>query len=200
MEWEVLWEYYRKPCAPRTVMLARSAMADRTKHSTLTQEAIRILRNTSKSIPWSRKAKVLSNFSLWQKLSGYTEWFREIVIRSALGAYQDMLELDRTGKRPIYRERAWHRVKRNKEKERKKKHCFQNLGVQKNDFTVFCPKSPGGKLAAQWGNTLEQVNTSSGGRVCGYVAKQSGVPLSAMLYSFQPGEQDKCGKADCNPC
>ena len=60
--------------------------------------------------------------------------------------------------------------------------------------------SPGGKLASRWRNTLEQVRTSSGGRVRGYVAEQSGVPLSALLYSSQPGEQDKCGKADCNPC
>ncbi len=55
-EWEVSWQFYRKPCAARTVMLARSAMADRTKRSTLTQEAIRILRNTSRSVPWSRRA------------------------------------------------------------------------------------------------------------------------------------------------
>ena len=60
--------------------------------------------------------------------------------------------------------------------------------------------SPGGKLATRWRNTLEQVRTSSGGRVRGYVAEQSGVPLSALLYSSQPGEQDRCGRADCNPC
>jgi hypothetical protein len=60
--------------------------------------------------------------------------------------------------------------------------------------------SPGGKLAARWRSTLEQVRVSSGGRVRGYVAEQSGIPLSALLYSSQPGEQDSCGRADCNPC
>ena len=60
--------------------------------------------------------------------------------------------------------------------------------------------SPGGKLTARWRKTLEQVRISSGGRVRGYVAEQSGVPLSALLYSSQPGEQDSCGRADSNPC
>ena len=60
--------------------------------------------------------------------------------------------------------------------------------------------SPVGKLAARWKGTLEQVRISSGGRVRGYVAEQSGVPLSALLYSSQPGEKDSCGRADCNPC
>ena len=26
------------------------------------------------------------------------------------------------------------------------------------------------------------------------------MPLSALLYSSQPGKQDRCGRADCNPC
>ena len=38
-EWETVWKYYRKPCATRTLMLARSAMGDRTKRAALTQVA-----------------------------------------------------------------------------------------------------------------------------------------------------------------
>jgi hypothetical protein len=60
--------------------------------------------------------------------------------------------------------------------------------------------SPGGRLAARWRRVLEEMRVSSGGRVRGYVAEQSGVPLAALLYSSQPGEQDSCGQADCNPC
>ena len=164
-EWEIVWEYYRKPCAARTVMLARSAMADRTKRSTLTQEAIRILRNCSLSVPWSRRAELLSDFSLRLKISGYSERFRETVMRSALSAWDKLLEADQSGEQPLYRERTWCRDKRNKQKEAKKKHWFRNLGGQTNDFTVFCPMSPGGKLAARWKKTLEQIRVSSGGRV-----------------------------------
>ena len=61
-EWEVMWEYFRKPCSTRTLMLARLAMSDRTKRSALTQEAIQILRNCTMSLPWTRKAQPLSDF------------------------------------------------------------------------------------------------------------------------------------------
>ena len=50
-EWETLWEYYRKPCSTRTLMLARSAMSDRTKRAALTQEAIQILRTAAGHCP-----------------------------------------------------------------------------------------------------------------------------------------------------
>jgi hypothetical protein len=181
-------------------MLARSAMADRTKRSTLTQEAIRILRNCSLSVPWSRRAELLSDFCLRLKLSGYTERFRETVVRSALAAWSKLLELDRTGERPLYRERGWRREERSSQKERKKKNWFRKLGGQINDFALFCPMSPGGRLAARWKRVLEEMRVSSGGRVRGYVAEQSGVPLSALLYSAHLGEQDSCGQPDCNPC
>ena len=98
--------------------------------------------------------------------AGYTERFRKTVIRLALAAWKNMLELDRTGERPLYWERAWHRAERNKEGEMTKKHLLRNLGGQENNFTVFCPMLPRGKLAAR------------------YVAEQSGVPLSALLYSY----------------
>ena len=51
IEWVIVREYFQKPCAARTVMLARSDMADRTKNSTLTQEAMRIFKNCSLSVP-----------------------------------------------------------------------------------------------------------------------------------------------------
>jgi hypothetical protein len=131
---------------------------------------------------------------------GYTERFRETVFRSALAAWEKMLQQDESGERPLYRERGWQREERSRAKERKARTWYRKLGGKENDFTLFCPISPGGRLAARWRKTLDEVRESSGGRVRGYVAEQSGVPLSALLYSSQPGEQDSCGQLDCNPC
>ena len=46
----------------------------------------------------------------------------------------------------------------------------------------------------------EEVRASSGGLVQAYVAEQSGLPLSSLIYDNQPGEEDHCGSARCNPC
>ena len=124
-EWEVVWEYYRKPCSSRTVMLARSAMPDRVKRSTLTQEAIRIMKNTSLSIPWSRRAELLSDFSLRLKLSGYSERYRETVIRSALAAWSTMVEEHKSGQHPLYREREWRKEERRRAKGEEKPRLVQ---------------------------------------------------------------------------
>ena len=115
-------------------------------------------------------------------------------------AWERMLEEDRTGKRPLYRKRGWRREERNKEKEIKNSSWIRRFGGQTNNFTIFCPMSPGGRLASKWRQVLQEMRTSSGGLVRGYVAEQSGTPLGSILYSSQPGEVDSCGQADCNPC
>ena len=85
-------------------------------------------------------------------------------------------------------------------KESKKNGWFRRLGGKTNDFSLFCPASPGGKLATKWRQVLEEVRESSGGLIRGYVAEKSGIPLSALLFNTQPGEKDHCARDDCNPC
>ena len=108
--------------------------------------------------------------------------------------------MDRTGERPLYRPREWQREERARMKESKKSGWFRKLGGKTNDFSIFCPASPGGKLAEKWRKVMEEVRESSSGLVRGYVAEKSGIPLSALLFNTQPGEKDNCGKNDCNPC
>ena len=167
-------------------------MSDRTKRAALTQEAIQILRNCSRSLPWDRRASHLSDFCLRMKISGYGEKYRETIIRSALTAWEKQVEMDRAGERPLYRPREWQREERAKKKELKKSGWFRQLGGKTNDFSLFCPASPGGKLAAKWREVVDEVRQSSGGLVRGYVAEKSGTPLLALLFNNQPGEKDLC--------
>ena len=134
------------------------------------------------------------------KISGYSEKYRETIIRSALNAWENQIEQDRNGQRPLYRPREWRKEERTKKKELKKSGWFKKLGGKTNDFSLFCAASPGGKLASLWRKELEEMRKGSGGLVRGYVAEKSGIPLSALLFNNQPGEKDTCGKVDCNPC
>jgi hypothetical protein len=199
-EQRISFEFYRKPMASRLLILARSALPSRTKRAALTQDAIRIMRNCSVDIPWERRAELLSDFSLRMKLSGYPARYRETVFQSALKAWERMAEEDRTGVRPLYRDRSWRKEERSREKERKKAGWFKQLGGQKSDFPLFCPASPGSRLAERWRRVAEEVRVSSGGLVRATVVEQAGVPLSALLVDPLPGGQDLCEEADCNPC
>ena len=47
---------------------------------------------------------------------------------------------------------------------------------------------------------MEEVRASSGGLVRATVVEQPGLKVSALLVDSLPGEEDTCGKQDCNPC
>ena len=192
-------EFYQKPMAARLLMLAQSAMLCKTKRASLTQEAIRILRSCCPDIPWKRRAKMLSDFCLRMKMSGYPGRYRETIISSALKAWETMVEEDRTEKKPLYRDQSWRQGERAKEKERKKSGWYKRLGGKSSDFPLFCPASPGGRLAECWRKVAEEVRVSSGGLVRATVVEQPGVRLSALLVDNMPGEQDLCNKLECNP-
>ena len=63
---------------------------------------------------------MLSDFCLRMKMSGYPGRYRETIISSALKAWENMVEEDRTEKKPLYRDRSWRQGERAKEMERKK--------------------------------------------------------------------------------
>lgn len=196
----VMFEFYRKPMATRLLIMARSAMPSRTKRASLTQEALRIMRNCCPDIPWERRAELLSDFCLRMKISGYPQLYRKGIIESTLAAWDKILEEDRTGERPLYRERAWRREERQKEKEKKAAGWYKQLGGKKSDFPIFCPMSPGGRLAERWRKVAEEVRRASGGKVRPTIVEQPGLPISALLVDSLAGELDDCGKEDCNPC
>ena len=59
---EIFYEFYMKEMVRRSLMLARSAMPAKVKRASLTQEALRILRNTSPGVPaltaWDRMVEM----------------------------------------------------------------------------------------------------------------------------------------------
>ena len=71
------------------------------------------------------------------KLSGYSERYRETDVRSALTAWDRMVDEDKAGTKPLYSHRMLRREERNRNKDKKKSRWFRRLGGQDNDFTLF---------------------------------------------------------------
>ena len=67
----------------------------------------------------------------------------------------------------------------------------------KQQLPPVLPDVPGWPAGRE---VAEEVRASSGGLVRPYVAEQSGLPLSSLIYDNQPGEEDHCGSNTCNPC
>ena len=77
---------------------------------------------------------------------------------------------------------------------------MKKRGDGEADFPVFCPMTPGGKLAAKWKKVVEDVRMSIGGEVRRKVVEQGGLPLHSMMVKPLPRWEDSCDKVYCQPC
>ena len=134
------------------------------------------------------------------KVSGYAERYRQTIIASALVAWDKMQEENRSGVRPLYKDNTWKREERQRQKVKKRAGWYKQLGGKRSYFPLFCPISPGGRMAERWRRVVEEVRQSSNGLVRATVVEKPGVPISSLLVDSMPGESDNCGKQDCNPC
>ena len=141
---QVIYKFYSKPMANPFVILSKSAMSDKIKRNTLVQEAIRRLRNTSRTLPWDLKAKILSEFSNKMMISGYSEQFRLEVIQSAVRGYEKQLEKHDKGITPLHRPREFQAEER-----WKKKHLTKTAWYRPNHAVCFIQATPGAALAKE---------------------------------------------------
>ena len=88
---DIHYQLYRKPMAQHLTLLERSAMSMRMKRQAMSQEVVRIMRNTKESLPWSLKAEMLSLFSLRMKDSGYSSKIRQEIIEGGVRGYEKQL-------------------------------------------------------------------------------------------------------------
>ena len=57
---QIFYKFYKKKVSNPLLMLQSSAMPEKVKRATLTEEGIRRLRNTKRELPWEEKAEILS--------------------------------------------------------------------------------------------------------------------------------------------
>ena len=112
MEWVLGKADYEKPTKNPKVILADSAISSASKRTILTQECIRMLRNTKVELGEKCRNKHLSNFMVKLKNSGYGEKYRKEILDSALKGFNKMLEEDRNGTKPLFRNRSWNKEER----------------------------------------------------------------------------------------
>ena len=100
---QIQFEFYRKPCAPQTVIHVESSQPWEQKRTTMPQEVVKILLNCRRELKCSVKQKHLSNLMQRMKNSDYNEIFRSEVLKVGLHGFNKILEADIQGLKPIYR-------------------------------------------------------------------------------------------------
>ena len=85
------------------------------------------------------------------KNSGYDKKYRIEVLDSAMKAFEIMIEKERKGTKPLFRDRKWKSDERQLEKLDKKRNWFRTED-SKYKSVLFVPPTPGSRLAKELQN------------------------------------------------
>ena len=191
---QIQFKYFEKQCSNNYVIMERSAMSLSSKRTSLVQEGLRRMVNTSSALPDEIWRSVMEDFLVKLMRSGYSSRFREQVVHGALSAYQCRLRQMREGLRPLYRPRDYERDKRELDKIKKKENWYKGGGEMEPITVMFVTATPGGELAKTINSRLKEA------RVPVRIAEKAGMKLSRLVMKTNPHQLDCCDRSDCLPC
>ena len=93
----VVYKFFKKPQSNKFIRMARSALPDKIKRSTLTNEAMRRLHCCSPNLAKEIRNEVMEDFAKLLRRSGCSERFRHEVISDAMRGYEKRVEEERRG-------------------------------------------------------------------------------------------------------
>ena len=99
----VMYQYYEKSMIPITVLHRRSAMPESTRRSTLNQELIRRMVNTSEMVPMSKRMEIVDNYAQKMVNSEYTVEMTRQTIVGGLKGYERLLSLSKDQQNPRWK-------------------------------------------------------------------------------------------------
>ena len=147
----VVYKFFKKPQSNKFIMMARSALPDKIKRSTLTNEAMRRLHCCSPNLAKEIRNEVMEDFAKMLRRSGYSERFRHEVISDAMRGYEKRVEEERRGGRPLDRPRQYEEVERRNIKEDKRERFYrrEKRGTRIREGVFILPPTPNGILAKE---------------------------------------------------
>ena len=162
---QVTRQFYSKPMATPFTIPSRSAHTWQTKRSTLTQEGVRRLLNTSQNTSKIIRNDIMQQWDKKMNVSGYDEKFRTNVIRAAIKIYNHKVVTSEQGGRPLYRPTGWQSSERAIEKLVKRQTWYAGKGSERNQAPLIIDPTPTGQLELDIANILKDSARMSGTRV-----------------------------------
>ena len=194
------YEFYEKPTKNPKILLANSAINSSSKRTILTQECLRRIRNTKVELGVNVRNKHLNDFMLKMKKSGYTQEYRTQILKSALKAFQKMVEEDKNGTKPLFRSKQWNMEHRAESKRNKIKNWYKN--EEKSDIQyksiLFVPPTPGSQLLKELRKREDELNGKNGQKI--KIVEKGGVKMERILTNKYPFKPEKCDEKSCLLC
>ena len=223
----ILYCFFEKDMNSPFCILEKSALPENTKFSSLSQDLVRRMLNTSERISQQERNNVIENFVKKLTISGYRKDQVKNIVEAGLRGYQNKLErarkngemLHRSGKstenlrykKKLLEKNSW--FKKQKEgnendaskqpgpktgRNGKKKECGKN-GRNTIPVTVlFIPKTPGGDLARKLRLAEEEIEKITGDKI--KIVERAGIMLKRVLFKSNPWAGGHCGRSECLVC
>ena len=128
------------------VVLKSSAMSNKQKITTLTQEVFRRLHNTSDEMDENVKIVILNQFMQTLVISGYNEAERLTILRGGVNTYIKLRKKEADGERPFYRSSEFKKKQNVNNVNKKKSTNWFNKGTQKYATVMFVEATENDKL------------------------------------------------------
>ena len=183
-------------------MMAKSAVSDRVKRSSMTNEALRRLLCCSPGLEEADRKEVMEEFARLLRRSGYTERFRYEVISDAVRGHQKLVKGEREGGRPVDRPRSYQREERRGRREEKGERWYrrEKRGTRMREGLFIIPPTPGSVLAKAFQKVCLEELKGSNIQMC--VTERGGRRLGDELGTTAPGasSREHCRREQCFPC
>ena len=199
---KVVYKFFKKPMANQYTMMANSAVSDKVKRSTMTNDAMRRLLCCSPNLDEAIKTEVMEDYAKTLKRSGYSERFRHEIISDALKGHAKMVKAEAEGGRPVDRPREYQEKERRKAKSDKRERYYRNerRGMRVREGVFIVPPTPDSCLA----NELKRVCKEElrGSNIAMSVQERGGRTLGQELGTTVPGRSSRrhCQRDNCFPC
>ena len=187
----IMYEHYMKEVSSKALIHIRSAMPTNMKRTILTQEMVRIMLHCSRNLPYEVKVRHINDFILRMQYSGYNKEFRYDVTKSAMKAYDNILEKDALGEKPIHRAKDWKIEERRKEKVKKKENWYKNKG---SETVIFVPYTPHSQLKSIYMELIKQSKLKI------KVVERSGINIRRLIHKPNANREGDCKRDDCFVC
>ena len=159
------------------------------------QEIIRRLLNCSEKLKWQDEAvPAVNDYMKRLQEAGYSERYRENILKQSLSIYDKKWSDNDNGTRPIFRHKNYKKEERKKEKEMKKKNWSKKGG---GIAPIFVPATPRSELIKRLRKAAEE--TEKEGIKFTFI-EMGGRTLKRELQKSNPTATPGCDKTDCACC
>lgn len=127
------------------------------------------------------------------QFSGYNYNSRKQIPHSALYNYKSIVEKNKTGECPMYREKEWKKIERNKKKQQQKTKWYKKRKTNYKSI-IFVPATPKSELQKRYSKVINKHEVKI------KVVEKARKQIKTKIQTSDPFKKNKFEDENCFPC